>query len=399
MQHNNGAVIGAIIGGVLSYVGFIGAIIYLSLRWSRSILERKSQAFASALVAAGARFIQHGESKGLYAGREAEYELNGLRFFVNAYYVSRSWVRLNLRVASGVHPWVTLYPEGAFDRLGKSLSLNREVQLGDEAFDAAVYIHSTEKSDERVRELFASDTLRAAVRELLGHGYRVQFSSNGVEAYQTQYALNQVGETGALQALGVLARIASEAPRFEASTLSAEPTSANRRTLAVVFGSLIFGLALGAGMGIGHDHLLNPDDGGKAIFLASLLWVPFVLLMVPLVRGRSNSLSLLIVWAFVGLAVFPFGVGTSLLVANKALDTAPVEAHEVTILRMHLKQTDLHTTSWRAGRAEERFVVRRAFFQTLQVGDRIVVRTHPGRLGWTWFEPVTERVGGDGRAP
>lgn len=393
-MHDKGAIIGAVIGGVLAYAGFIGGIIYLSLRWSRRILERKAEAFASALVAAGARFVQFGESKGLYAGREAEYELNGLRVFVNAYYVSRSWVRLNLRLASGVYPWVTLYPEGAFDRLGKSLSLNREVQLGDEAFDASVYIHSTEKSDERVRDLFASEALRAAVRELLAGGYRVQFSSKGVEAYQTQYALNTVGETGAVHALELLARIASEAPRFEASTLTPEPSPANRRAFAVAIASVVFGLALGAGMGMGNDHLLNPDDGGRAIAFASLLWLPFVIALVPLVRGRSNSLALLIMWAFIGLAVFPFGVGTSLLVLNKQLDAAPVEEHVVSILRMHQRQSDLHTTTWREGRTEERLVVKRAFFQTLHEGDRVVVRTHPGRFGWPWIEPVTTRVAG-----
>ena len=389
VQNNHGAIVGAVVGGVLAYAAFLGTILYVAIRWSRGILERKAEAFATALVAAGARFVQHGPSKGLYAGREAEYELRGMRVFVNAYYVNRSWVRLNLRLASGVYPWVTLYPEGALDRLGKSLALNREVQLGDEAFDAAVYIHSTEKRDACVRDLLAREGVRAAVRELLAGGYRVQFSAKGVEAYQTQYALQTVGDTGALHALELLARIAAEAPRFDPATLTSEPMPANRRVLAVVLASIVGGLARGGGMGFGHDQLLDADDGGRALGLASLLWVPFVVLMVPLVRGRSNSLALLVMWAFVGLAAFPFGLGPSLLVLNKALDDAPAQAHVVDVLRVHPKQSDLHTTTWRAGRTEERFVVPRALLQSVRVGDRVVVRTHPGRFGWQWFEPVT----------
>lgn len=393
-MHNSGAVIGAVIGGVLAYAAFLGGIIYLSLRWSRRILERKAEAFASDLVAAGARFIQHGESRGLYRGREAEYELGSQRVFVNAYYVSRSSVRLNLRIASGVYPWVTLYPEGALDRLGKSLSLNREVQLGDESFDAAVYIHSTEKSEERVRDLFASEALRGAVRELLAGGYRVQFSSQGVEAYQTQYALNKAGEAGAAHAFELLARIANEAPRFEPSTLTPESPPMSNRVLGLAIAAAVFGGAVAIGVSQGGG-LLDSNDVGKAILLASSLWVVFVAALVPYLRGRSNALQLLVVYGAVGIVGFPAGGGVALLAANRALDAAPAEDHVVTVLRMHERHRDLHTTSWRAGRTEERFVVKRAFLHTLQVGDHVLVRTHPGRFGWPWFEPVTTRTAGD----
>lgn len=343
-MHNNGSMIGAVIGGIVAYAAFIGGIVYLSLRWSRRILERKSESFASALVALGARQVATGESQGLYRGREVEYELNGRRAFVNAYYVDRSWVRLNLRLASGPYPWVTLHPEGAFERLGKSLQLNREVQLGDATFDDAVYLDTVEKSDDRVREVLAGDGVRAAVRELLTLGYRVQLSSRGVEAYRIEYAIRPLGEVGAARALELLGRIADEAPRFDTSALEPEPRFVNRRVFFAMGGSIAFGLILGAMASVG-DVTLDSADVGKAILLGASLWVAFVIALVGLVRGTSRAFARLLLGAFIGLLVLPLAGGAALLAINQRLDTSPVEERVVTILRMHRKQHDLHVTS------------------------------------------------------
>jgi hypothetical protein len=390
-MHNNGSMIGAVIGGIVAYAAFIGGIIYLAFQWSRRILERKAESFASALVAVGARFVATGESKGLYRGREVEYELNGRRVFVNAYYIDRSWARLNLRLASGPYPWVTLHPEGAFERLGKSLQLNREVQLGDAAFDDAVYLDTVEKSDERVREVLASEGVRAAVRELLTMGYRVQLSSRGVEAYRIEYAARPLGEVGATRALELIGRIADEAPRFDTSALEPEPRFLNQRVYFVMGGSIAFGLMIGAMASVG-DATLDSADVGKAILLGASLWVAFVIALLGLVRGTSQAFARLLTGAFVGLLVLPLAGGAALLTINQRLDTSPAEERVVTILRMHRKEHDLHVASWREGRREEQLDVSGAFFRQLNIGDRVKVRVHAGRLGWPWVERVTERV-------
>ncbi len=391
-MHNNGSVIAGVIGGLLVYALFLGAIVYFSLRWSRRILERKAEALAAGLVAAGGRFVEHGESKGLYRGREAAYELAGRRVFVNAYYVGRSWVRLNFRVAGGPFPWVTLHPEGAFQKLGKSLGINREVQLGDQAFDDSVYIDTVEKSDERVRDVLARESVRAALRELLGMGFRVQLSSRGVEAYRVEYAMTSVGEVGAARAVELIARVADEAPRFDAASLTPEPVPWNRFIVAAMVGTVfagagIVGVAVGAG-----QHTLDGGDIGKAILLGASLWVAFVCALVITVRGTSRAFSTLITGAFVGLMVLPLAGGALLLALNQALDQTPVEIHDVTVLRMHRKELDLHVPSWRPGHTEERLHATGAFWRSIEAGDRVRVRAHAGRFGWPWVERVSERA-------
>lgn len=393
-MHNKGSVIAGIVGGLIVYAAFMGAIVYAMVQWSRRILERKAEAFASGLVAAGARFVAFGESKGLYRGREVEHELAGRRVFVNAYYVDRSWVRLNLRLEGGPFPWVTLHPEGSFQRLGKALRLNREVQLGDKAFDDAVYLDTVEKTDERVREVLGGEGVRAAVRELLSLGYRVQLSSRGVEAYRVEYAMKPVGEVGAARAVELLTRIVAEAPRFEASSLEPEPAPFHRRVVLAMGASVGLGVAIGVMGGIGNATL-ESDDVVRAILLGASLWVPFVVALVLLVRGTSQAFARLVGWAVVGLLVLPIAGGTTLLALNQRLDEAPVEERAVTILRMHRKQLDLHVASWREGRREEVLTTQHVFFRQLQVGDRVKVRVHPGRFGWPWIERVTERAAPD----
>ncbi|MFO0648435.1 MAG: hypothetical protein U0326_19500 [Polyangiales bacterium] len=391
-MHNNGSVIAGIIGGLIVYALFLGAIIYFSLRWSRRILERKAEALAAGLVAAGARFVEHGEPKGLYRGREAAYDLAGRRVFVNAYYVSRSWVRLNFRVEGGPFPWVTLHPEGAFQKLGKSLGISREVQLGDQAFDDSVYIDTVEKSDERVRDVLASEGVRAALRELLGMGFRVQLSSRGVEAYRVEYTMTSVGEVGAARAVELIARIADEAPRFDAASLSPEPIVWNRFIIAAVVGTVFAGAGIGALAASAGQHTLDGGDVGKAILLGASLWVAFVVALVITVRGTSRAFSVLVTGAFVGLMVLPVAGGMVLLALNQALDQTPVETHDVTVLRMHRKELDLHVLSWRPGHTEERLHATGAFWRSIQAGDRVRVRVHAGRFGWPWVDRVSERA-------
>lgn len=386
MENKTSVAIG-VIAGLTVYLAFLGAIIALSIRWSKNILKRKSAPLTDGLAAAGATLVRAGADQGLYTAVEDEYDLQGTRLFTSTYYASRSHVRNNLRVDGGPFPHVTLFPEGAFERFGKSISLNREVQLGDEGFDRAVYIDTAEKSDERVRELLAGPGLREGVRALLAMGFKVQFSLRGVTAFRIDSVYAQSPAPVDVPAvLTALARIVAEAPRFDASTLSPAPNPL--RTGYVLAGASVgVGLLIGALGAAASGGTLDPVGPTPFVFGAAL-WGVFMLGLVAAVRGRSDALQHVLLGAVIGVFALPMLGGFGLLALNSALDGAPAERHAATVLRMHRKPLDLHVTSWRPGRDEEAVLTTGAFFRQVKPGDRVEVRVHPGRFGWAWTDRV-----------
>ena len=84
--------------------------------------------------------------------------------------------------------------------------------------------------------------------------------------------------------------------------------------------------------------------------------------------------------------------------ANVLLDSSPAVAHEVLFLGYHSGQkgpTRAHFASWRASGEKEQVTC--SFWRgqelclPLQSGDKVVVTTHAGALGWEWIESVAAR--------
>lgn len=384
----------ALVLGLAAYLAFLGGIIYFAVRWSRTILGRKSDALANALAATGARHVGTAEKGGLYTGREAEFELAGRRLFVNAYYVSRSFVRVDLRAPAGPMPWVTLYPEGAFQRLGKTLGINREVQLGDAAFDDAVYVDAAETNDDHVRALLAPPAVRAALRELLSLGYKVEFSPKGVSAFQVIPASARADGTHAPQIAAALGRIVDAAPRFDAAALTPTRGFFGAGPLAVIAAGVGAGLALIAVGGVLTDssEALDTSAAGPMLAAGGALWVAYVAGLLLAVRGTSSAFAKLLLGALFGLITLPAGAATTLGGLNRALDASPAEVHAVTVRRVYGRSHTLYVDSWRPGRDEERLTTSHGFFGRVRAGDRVEVRAHPGRFGWPWVEPLTTVV-------
>lgn len=377
--------------GIAVYLAFIGGIAALAFRWSRRILERKRDALGASLASVGGRVVGTAPRGGLYAGRETEYEVQGRRVFVDARYVSRDYVRANVRVEGGPFPYVTLYPEGALQRFGKAISLNREVQLGDDAFDAAVYIDSTEKDDERARALLLAQPVKDTVRQLLAMGFKVQFSARGVEAYQIVFALRGLDGAPTAQVASLLAYLAEHAPRSDAAALSPEPSRRAPPVVWVALAGVAAGVGLAAGLsGASGSHLLDDSDNGLALLAGLGLWVLAVAGVFLAVRGRSSAISTLLGAALVGLFVLPCFGGMGLAFADRALDRSGGESHWATVRRKHGKHHDLHVTSWRAGRDEETVYTTHTTWEQIQPGDTVRVVVHPGLFGWPWTERVTE---------
>ena len=96
--------IGGAVVGVALYLGGAAGILWLVLRSSRNLLDRKQAALTAGLQSAGASSRGTTEG-GLYQGTDVSFELGGREVISNVRFASESWVRANLRVKTGPLPW------------------------------------------------------------------------------------------------------------------------------------------------------------------------------------------------------------------------------------------------------------------------------------------------------
>lgn len=381
-----------LVGGVGAYIAFLGTIIYFAIKWNRRMLESKSAAIRGGLESAGAKMIGDAKpSVSYYAAPEHEYELGGRRIWANAYYVSRSWIRANVRTLGGPYPAVMIYPEGKVERFGKLIGLNREVQTGDKTFDDAAYVDTIESNEEYVKRLLGSTEVRDAVRELLQLGYRVQFNAGGVEAFQMRYAASKVDGSQAGKAAQAIGRIVDHAPTFKTEPL-VKPGSVRSVALGIV---LMIGWIAGAAFAGGAAVVTSRTLDGFSQFLAfvvggGLAWVLYLVLVGFLVRGLPSAFRTLLVAGFLGLIGVPAGAGSLLLCLNQWLDGAQPTDHGTVVRKRTSYKSDrwLRVDTWRDHDEWEKVKVTHEKYDAVKVGDTVIVRVHDGAFGWPWADPV-----------
>jgi len=384
----SGGVVAGIVGGVLVYLGAL----FFFIRWAVRLSQKRMEQQSSALLAGLEGATQVGETKRakLYAGAETEYEVGGRRVIVATHHQNRSYVRSALRIAGGPYPHVTVFPETGFERLGKAIGLNREVQTGDKAFDDLAYLDTLD-TDENVRRAFEPAGVRGAVADLLALGYRVQLTAAGVEAFQLVRTHEKLDGTRAREAVELLGRLADALPPF--SGMHLQPVRQPKQvavSLLLVF-SWIVGFAVLGFADSAVDHTV--DAGTKAlVFVAGggFIWALYVAGIVAALRGRSYAMRLVSIGAVLGLIGIPAGGGGLLLYLNQSLDPSPPTEHVVTILehKNYKKgRCRLVVPSWSGGESLRLFV-RHSSDQELKAGTPVTVRSHPGRFGWEWIERI-----------
>jgi hypothetical protein len=368
-----------VVGG--AYCGFA----WLLIAWMRSRLFRRAQAAIPALEKAGAKILGMHRPGGFRKPAEIELEHQGrkARYQVTSY--GRDFILQSIRLASAPLPGILIRAEGGLDRLGKSLGLNREVQLGDATFDAAAYIDSA-ASDEVVKRALASAEVRARVLDLLGLGYRLDMSSDGLGASRIRgyYASFEAPELPAI--LTLLEAIQAALPRFDPS----EAMPAPRRTPWML-------IAAGAGLTLALLSfrilpLVHPPlddvDSIKAIGLGLPVWALVMVGLWAARRGRPNSVRELLIASILLFFALPPLVGAMAFALNAGLDSGSVTTHSVRITSLASRDHEAAFPSWRPGRSRDKVGMSWDLFRTLHVGDRIDIDARPGALGWTWVPEV-----------
>ncbi len=274
---------------------------------------------------------------------------------------------------------VDLEPETGFDRLGKRLGVCRELQVGDEAFDAAVYIDTVE-ADDVVRAYLATPEARAAVLEVVAGGDPLELSRSGV---RTRLA----GSSGPARIVAA-ARALIGFVRALPLTLPRPATGAPARRWFLSVSALFTLPWIGYGLTspVAPRALLLPWVAGVGLsLLVTLLLLPVVALFV---RKRSAGFQLLVVTGcFLAFGLLPAGPAALFLV-NASLDVSPVEqparvASATCAEGDHGPWTDVtvHLAGGSAGEPEV------ATFglpgcRALPRGAVVSLRTSPGGLGF-----------------
>ncbi|MBL8913546.1 MAG: hypothetical protein JNM17_22795 [Archangium sp.] len=372
--------------GVAVYAGVIAVIIKLARRSSSSMLDKKQDVVSAGLSAAGAK---QGATTpgGLYVGNDVVFSLEGREVITNVRFVSRSYVRANVKVKTQALPWITVYPEEGVDRFGKVIGLNREVQTGDKVFDDKAYIDSLE-TDDVVRGVLQPN-VRDAVLVLLGHGFKVQFSPAGVEAFKVVPAMSQLKDFQSAEAARTLLALSTMLTGVQGTT-----TRAPGSTKSIVLLLLVFAISTAGFIGAFalNDGLGNSLNGFAAFLLVmcvgALTWALTLLGLAAVVRGQSNAMRWMIISTVLTLLGVPWCGGSFALWLNQRLDSGPTTTQQTTIFKKYSSDSGRSFTvnGWDGVAGRPSIGATRATYEARQVGDTVTLTIHPGAFGLRWVE-------------
>lgn len=291
-------------------------------------------------------------------------------------------------------PPITLRRERALDRRGKRLGINREVQLGDARFDAAVYIVSA-APDTVIREVLARAEARAAVTavlqgaagELVIGGGRIAARVEGVHL-EDGPALRMIVD------YLVFLREVVAVPR-DIPVMVARPRRWDATLGAVA--ALWLGL-LGLALLLRPPPVLTWGPVLAALGAGLVLTLLCCGLLVALLRGGPDSLRRTLIAAACFVPVAPIAGARLMLALNATLDggAAVDRVHAVAAFVPGTSRVTLDVEGLVEGTPRTRVAVPRDRIEGEPTGEpgTMVFVTRPGAFGWPWIEAVAPALAG-----
>ncbi|MEZ4453059.1 MAG: hypothetical protein R3B09_26600 [Nannocystaceae bacterium] len=288
-------------------------------------------------------------------------------------------------------PRIVLRREGALDRGGKALGINREVQLGDPEFDAAVYVES-EAPAGPVQAVLAAATARAAAAALVrGPADEVVIGEGRVTAHLGAAELADPRAPRAQEALTHLASLATSVAVPKDMPSRAELV--RRRPIGPMIGVALAWLAM-----MLVAALLRPPISiawgsvWAAAGVGLALWALTCGALALALRGGHDSLRWVIVSGGFFLLVAPFAGMKGALAVNAALDgSAPTTmTRSARVIERGEERLLLEVKDLSPAEASGRLDVPRALLAgALPEGEfEVKITTRAGALGWAWLVGV-----------
>lgn len=288
-------------------------------------------------------------------------------------------------------PRIVLRREGALDRGGKSLGINREIQLGDAGFDAAVYIE-TEAPDAFVRDVLAAPEARAAAHDL------VRGPAGGLQLDEGRLVIRldaaQLAEPRPDEVHAVLDRLLALARALTVpKDIPSRAEIVRRRSVGHIAGLAgLWLVAVLVAVMLRPPQVLSWSPIFAALGLGLGLWA-LVLVVVGLVlRGAADSMRWFVICAVVFLFAVPFAGMKLALLANAGLDRGAetTERRAVTVVDAAETRLLLDIDGLVPDEPTTRMTVPKDIAPgTWSPGRRsATVVTRPGALGWPWLVEV-----------
>lgn len=284
-------------------------------------------------------------------------------------------------------PRISLRREDALDRGAKALGINREVQLGDPAFDAEIYVES-EAPDQTVQQALAAPAARAAATELLrGPTDELLLGNGRITAHIAATLLAEprgaalTASRAALVALGAALAVPKDIP-------SREALAGRRGFRHVVVIAGLWTLTLVLALLLRPPPTLLWGPVWLALALGAVLWLLCCGLLAALLRGAADSLRWLLISAGFFLLVAPFAGMKLALLANAALDAPPsTHSHPARVLERDDAHLLLEVEGLRPGEPRTRVTVPKDRITGTLPTDlqQVSLTTGAGAFGWAWL--------------
>lgn len=292
---------------------------------------------------------------------------------------------------------VVVRRETSIDRLGKHLRINREVQTGDAAFDAAAYVESDASDADVERVLGAADVRRHAYA-LLEQGFSRVVLPTGAGPLVASRDPGGIGlEPEAVRAACLdLERAATAIPPPPEGARPPRLWLAGPLT-AVVSAVLAFvGFYLFTWTREAHYPLVH----GATTFglgLGLLAWISSMPLVGALVRGRSGSFRMFGACFCLLLVGFPLAGAGLAAALNARMDEAEPVLHHARVLskgsRSYKGSTSYYVRvdGFSERESELELPIERDVFTSVNEGEHVVVLVGRGRFGWSWLRGIRLR--------
>lgn len=234
---------------------------------------------------------------------------------------------------------ILLRTEHGRDRIGKLLTLNREIQTGDLDFDPIVYIES-DAPDELVEAALGQPAVRRGVCTLLALGYD-KVELYGPTAELAAYAHMPIDSLLAPLALesarDALVSIAQHMPRLHAE----DPVRRGEVLpwFLIVMVAVTLGFFILAVFTKDQYHPLTERLWDLSVQAALGVYVIWMVGVIAWHRGRSTALRLMCGWAMVLAIALPLDGYFALRTANARLDAGEAQGRRGYVTKM-----------WRSGK-------------------------------------------------
>ncbi len=330
-----------------------------------------------------------------------EMESQGQRFkvfpFVRGKY---EYLEIQL-VTEATLPLAVFRKENGRDRFGRRLWLNREVELGDRAFDDAVYIESNEE-DNHVKAALEGREMRAAVLHSVQAGRTVTFSKHGI-SLTILISYNAPSEAAIETCINLLREMAPGIRSVPGAVGVHRPARGDRLALVGIWAFVFTYLANVVGR-ILVPNLYSPMEDATQKMLHRVGLGLLVFCFVAgwfYVRGHSRSLRNWAAFVLPSVLSMPFLPSLVLPVINAAFDTAPPSRMTGTVLEKTAKKNGKTTTytleiKFDPEQAPPQYVsfktygivVSSSVWGEFAKGDGIAITVEKGIFGWPYRLPA-----------